>query len=384
MINSIQRKQFLDCIPFILMLSVGPICWALPSIPFVSAIVASVAFVVYLVRGNRIYNRHVFPIAFYCLLFFGTSFLFTRGNTFLSKYFVEFLLMGICSLLIAQVDIDKNVAITCTCVLSIVLIPTVTRLDFVSGDTGMWMGFSYGTLRFIIALVYALLFITYGKRFIKPIFSAVLFIYVAFYALYASRGAILAVIVFLFLAFYISQSGKSHFRRLMPLLALFLIMILWTQILDTFQNLLDSLGLDFYALDKLMRMVEDGDISNGREDVLKTGLSMAYESPIWGNGIASFEMKYNNGWVHNIFAELFIEGGILLLTPFAYYIVRSIRYLMSDQNPKEERYFLALLLAGGLTELLFSSYLWRSQVFWLYIGYVIKLDSNKHLHNEII
>ena len=105
---------------------------------------------------------------------------------------------------------------------------------------------------------------------------------------------------------------------------------------------------------------------------------MAFHSPIWGNGIAAYENAFHTNWVHNVFVQLFVEGGILLLLPFLYFIFLSLKYIFQSHHNKEDRLFLAMLMAGGLTELLFSSYLWRSQVFWLYIGYTIKLKKQSY------
>ena len=374
-----KSKSVLNSLTFAIMLSVGPICWALPAINNVIVLVAACALLCYLIAGNTIVQSRVLPLALYCLLFFVGTFLTYSANPVLVQYFLEFLMMGVVGLYISQIDIDKNLTITLTCYLSIILIPTVSHIDFLGTDSqGLWMGFSYGSLRFIIALLFALLFIHYKWKLHKVLFALSVIVYIAFYFLYASRGAILAVVVFVCLSYYICKLGDKTHKRILWGVAMISFACFFEPLMEWMQSMLSNLGLDVYAIDKFLRMYEEGGIDNGRADIIQRGLGMAFHSPIWGNGIAAYENAFHTNWVHNVFVQLFVEGGILLLLPFLYFIFLSLKYIFQSHHNKEDRLFLAMLMAGGLTELLFSSYLWRSQVFWLYIGYTIKLKKQSY------
>lgn len=368
------NKKNINSLSFAIMLSIGPICWTLPAIDGASVFVAAFILILYFVGKNNLVQKNVLPLIIICLLFFLQSFLLLSKNELLVKYFIEFLAMGILGMYVSQINFNHHLTITLSCYISILLIPTILNIDFLGAESqGLWMGFSYGTLRFIIALLFSLIYIKYNIKANKLLFTASLIFYIIFYSLYASRGAVLAIVVFVISALYIRLSHLSLAIKINFLILVIFSLAFFEPLISFIQSTLSTFGIDIYAIDKLMRMMSESDVSNGRNDIINQGLTMGFDSPILGNGIASYEIKYNRGWVHNIFVQLFLEGGILLFLPFGYYIIYSIKYILSTDNPNNERLFLALLLAGGLIELLFSSYLWRSQVFWLYIGYTIRL-----------
>ena len=109
-----KSKSVLNSLTFAIMLSVGPICWALPAINNVIVLVAAFALLCYLIAGNTIVQSRVLPLALYCLLFFVGTFLAYSANPVLVQYFLEFLMMGVVGLYISQIDIDKNLTIKLT------------------------------------------------------------------------------------------------------------------------------------------------------------------------------------------------------------------------------------------------------------------------------
>ena len=357
-----------------ILLCLNSITWFLPLSNGAVVVVAAFSVILYLIAGNRIPNKKVLCLVGFNLLFF-LSMLF-GASEHEQKYLLEFIAVGIISLSIMQSHIDKQKVYICVTFISVILCPLILKMDLSLMDPGNLMGLSYGILRLICPLLFLIIFVS-TKKTIRLILLIPLILYLSMYIQFASRGAILSLLVFGALLLYIRYVRKKHTGVLLIFSASLILLVMFEPIIEFLSPFFSQFGIDVYAFDKIIRMMGDGDVTNGRESILQRGFSMGMESPLWGHGVAAYENRYNTGYVHNLFMQIFIEGGIILLIPYVYYICVAINYIITPANSNSERIFLAMLLSLSIVELMFSNYLWRDQVFWLFIGYTIKLKNKK-------
>ena len=379
-----DKKILLNSITVALLFSANSLTWMLG---IDNAIVMVMAFIVglYVLLGNRLLPRHVLPLTLYLCCFFLFSFLFKDNNEPLRQYFLEFIMMGVVALLFSQVIINVDTVILALCFISIPVAPFILRIDFL-GDTnyGQWMGVSYGSIKFIVALLYALLLIQ-TKKILKVLFVFPLVFYVVFFLSFGSRGAIVGVFTFVLLAFLIKR-GTSLTTNVIVIVSLILMtIVLFLPLINLLADVFGKLGVDFYAIDKILAFFESGrDIDNGRSDRLVDGFNMFLSSPLFGNGVAAFENKYKIGYVHNLFVQQLLEGGLFLFLPLTVFLCTAFRIVLSNRYDLNIRLYLAFLISCNIIELLFSNYYWRVQGYWYLIGFVMPFTFKRLKNNHII
>lgn len=374
-------KKYLNDIVIAILICMNPICWVLPVSSGAILITSIFALALYLLGNNNLLRPNIIGLVLFNLLFFMPLAFGTTDNHIL-KYLFEFLAVGIVSLYVSQSSFNKDNVFKFTCLISVLLFPLIFKMNLKFADPGSLMGYSYGYLKMIIPILYTILFIDMKKIF-KCTLVLPLLLYFAKFIVFASRGAVLALLVFIAFLIYIKYI-KNYKLGIVAIFTLSIAVIVCFEPIVLFiQKTLESFGVDIYAFEKMLRMLKHGDVTNGRESIAKVALSMGLESTIWGHGVAAFEARYHTGYVHNIFLQLFVEGGILLLLPYCYYIYKTVMFIANPNNLREDRIFMSVLFAMGFIELLFSNYLWRSQVFWLLIGCTMSL-SKENQNNEYI
>ena len=202
------------------------------------------------------------------------------------------------------------------------------------------------------------------------VYGVSLVFYFVLFMTMASRGAVFATCVSLMLFFMIKQGYKLSRFILIITLGILIFLFFGDYILFYVFDLLNSLDTHFYAIEKIARKVTDHDLSNGRASIIEDALTYFDNAPLFGQGVAIYEF-FNHRYVHNIFIQVLIEGGLCLFVVISWFIIKSSILLFDKSLQKEQRYFIAFLIGSGLIELLFSNYLWRCQCFWFLVGYTM-------------
>lgn len=358
------------------------LCWPFSSIDGVLAVFVLLAFLLFLLAGNRVIHKETLPLLAIVCIFFLFSFFSMAENATLRSYFMGFASLGFVGLTCAGGLFDIRKTILYICGISVLLIPFIARMDFSNLDYGVWMGISYGTLKYIIALSFAAFFLDWKSFKIRLLFSLPLLFYARIYAAYASRGAILSLLIFILLAFMI----KYNISKLKALLILSFIGVvtyaLFIPIISVLFNALNDAGIYLYAFDKILMYGAEGNIDNGRDSLVEMGMVLFSKNPIWGNGIAYFEQCYNTIYVHNFVVQLLIEGGLLIGVPLILLSFYPVILLFDQGITKEKRLFIAFLFTSSVVGLLFSDTLWRSQCYWFYLGYSLSIIYQKQNSNK--
>lgn len=390
-----MKKFDLNSTAVSVFLCANPLSWFLPSFSGIIIIILLLAWGFVLLNGELI--RFVKMPLFIHLsiatifLFFLISYNINYLDNATSKYFGSFLIFGVTGIFFSQLKFSIYQVLRNISIISIPVWYIVYKMDFKtvsqsldSVDYGMWMGVSYGLLRLFLSICILILF--YRNKF-SPIYSIFLIIllvfYVGVYFAFATRGAILSIMIFLFSYYFVIQKSRLYKNVLLFLSACTLLTVYY-YILDVivfFNSTFNDLGFEIRFFSKMQVLLESGNIDNGRVHLVQKAVQGIVESPLWGNGIASFEEKYGY-YVHNFFLQLFYEGGILFALPILLVLFVMIRYIyVSSRVSLEEKIFLLFLVCSGLIELFFSSVLWRSVFFWFSIFYCVKLIQKYKVYN---
>jgi O-antigen ligase len=237
------------------------------------------------------------------------------------------------------------------------------------------MSFSYNSLPGVFASILLLVF--YRKRLNLIVKAGIVFnIYMLFIIfINGTRGAAVAIVVFLlfFVVKKQSSSGqKTRFFVLFASIAFFsIVAISFDNIIAILHEFSETLGININLIEKtFIKNLEDNALNN-RLPIYLNAINGIIKSPIWGHGIASFDLKYG-GYPHNVMLQLMYEGGIILAIPILAPIIYGFyKILKSQTNSLELNILFILLFSLAIPRLIFSTNVWYRESFWLLLGFTI-------------
>ncbi len=330
---------------------------------------------------NRRFTIPTFALALFSVIFFLISFSLKENfdNSYFQNYYTTFFSLGLTAFLCGQMPICENKLIKLIGIFSFVYFPFILTIDMGnvevdSIDYGKWMGISYGILRLLNSLIIIAIFSNIKLLRLMGIFGALA--YLSFLVVYGSRGTLVSIFILVFFLFIIKNDyTKKTVLKIscLCILPLSLTIIYFKDILFFLDNISSKFGIHIFFVEKMIRLIESGNsLSSGRDTLTNQALEGIMQSPFIGNGIATFE-PYNSGYVHNIFLQVFYELGIIPFILLICLLGYSINYILTNSHSKERRIFMTFLISAGVIELLFSSSLWLSQIFWFFTGYTIRI-----------
>lgn len=363
------KDSALDWIVAIFLVS-NSLCWGLTFLPNPMVIIMSLVLVALLVfRPSALSNSKIWLIVCLVLLLFLYGYLIHGFGKWWLAYFIEFLMVGVLGLFLGKTNFSIVKVFRHICYLSVPAAIFVYGMNMGEMDYGQWMGVSYGCVKYIIVFIIAL-FCPLGilkKKWQKILAILFLLFFLQFFLLYGSRGAILGVFIAIMLIWSVQHNYRIKKLLILALITAASIILMWDIVFPIISQYFANNGIDSFAVSK---MGELKDITNGRSDLLSQGLKIFDENPIIGQGVTTFESKYNM-YAHNIFIQIMCDGGLLYLIAFLYILSLSFKIAFKPSNSIDIRIFIIFLLSGYVVELLFSNYLWRSHGLWLLIGFVV-------------
>jgi hypothetical protein len=300
--------------------------------------------------------------------------------------FINFIFYGLISILIGSRSFDTQIVTRYTIYISLASIFTfgdlLNNYTKTFSYTRIDMGLSYALLPVVIAAI--IHFIYYRKSanifiWIGYIFNA----YCLFLLIFAgSRGVLVSILFFfwfLSLNKFVYKKGSSEFinhRKLWFLFSSFLIiisLILFENIIVIVHESLSSLGIEIAFVEKNYYLLQSaGDISNNRMILYGQALEGIANSPVWGNGIGSFQYYTGVAYPHNIILELLYEGGLILATPIILILlIGMLKVLTGKIKSKDEYLYVVLLIASSMPRLMVSASFWSIQIFWLLVAFSV-------------
>lgn len=290
-----------------------------------------------------------------------------------TEYLFKFIAFGVTGLILSNARIDENDVFSLTVIVGFITLPILLSLDNLEPGSESRMGTSYALLPVFFSAVLKMS----GSTIYKFMSISIVLIYSYIFVAFASRGVFLPILFFMtiYITKYFVKSKRSHYINYMALLVPSLIILLLYGnifILETLSSLfsfLTNYDINFYALEKTMYLLNNEELSHGRDFIWSTAIQGILNSPIIGHGVGSFEMQ-GIGYTHNIFLQVLYETGIMgFLFVFGLFLYVLIKILRSRKGQTNN--LIILLFSTSFLSLMLSSTLWFNQSFWLLTGIVV-------------
>lgn len=346
----------------------------------------SLIFLTALVNNRFRFSKSVLLVIGIVSMIFCLSYLSNGIDEPNKLYLLYFFVFGGLGLYLSDKKFDINKVYKYIIIISIANLPFVLFKDFYS-DPNTWMGISYSILPTIFAV--SIYMTKLNNRFIfKIVILITAIIYIGKVITYFTRGAVLAcfifAIVFLIITMFKSRLIKAGLLILITFSGWYLFKNI-ESILIWAQNTLLKYGFNnIRFIEKSLHLIYQENLSNGRDIFYSLALNGIQRSPIFGNGIGSFEADTGLIYVHNLFLQLGYEGGILLIIPVALLILYGLHLIVFNKKATHDlKLFVLFLYSVGIFRLMFSSVYWGEQTFWFILGFLIVLIRKKAESNSL-
>lgn len=267
---------------------------------------------------------------------------------------------------------------------SVMLWPCIAifKLDQVFQMTLSWkdvisMDASYAFMTPVIASIVYLFTYYRNDNGWKKIFITILVLINSVFFLklfqFGTRGPLLSIFLTIFFLFFVRYSKcedgavVNRKKAFVALILLFLVFFSIDFILDTLFAIMRKLGANSFALDKMVRLSAEGNISNGRGNLQILALKGFWENILFGRGLDRFDANTGLAYPHNFVVQILYDGGLLLFCVLLIPII--IKMLLNYKKCSYNKYVVqTFLLFSSVPYASFSQDLWENAVFWLFVG----------------
>ena len=150
-------------------------------------------------------------------------------------------------------------------------------------------------------------------------------------------------------------------------------------ILTAINDFLNSYNISFKIVEKNLRLLKADDVLNGRENLYPIAMQGINKSFILGNGIGSFNLRYNT-YPHNFILQIMYEGGIIFLLPIIIPVIYGVYAIVAKKSiSRNMRIFIIFLFCASIVRLLISYEFWKEMFFWLYLSVSVLAMLNKDI-----
>ncbi len=320
-------------------------------------------------------------------LFLLSYFISSNEFTVTKAYVFYFLLFYFTAFLACGEELNyRKIYLSLTFMLLLCLpIVIKTQLKPESYDIGLLMGISYSILPLYIS---SLIVLFNEKRWFYKITSGINFLAFGYFFLTkANRGALFCVILFILLSILysrnISLKRKYGITAAGTILGLLIYKNLFF-ILNSLHNILGFFNVNIYALEKSINLLDTNqNFDNGRYFLIDKGLETmeGIKDLIFGKGIGFYENKFDI-YIHNVFVQYFIEGGLIYLSLLIYFLVVYFKnYFKVNKN---DNLFFTFILTSSLIPLTLSNVYWLTPMYWFSVVFILRNFSNKKNYRIVI
>lgn len=381
---------------------------------FVGVIITSYS-LFFLMKNKKAHIKNIFQIdlssmlLLFIIIFFIISIFYRGTNSYAVEYFINFIAYGIIPFLLTRLPYNGYLIIKYTMNISIIFLINPNKfIDYVSLNTAIeriGMGESYAILPGVAsAIIYLFLYKDNIKN--KLNFVNIIGYFVNGYLLIllitkGTRGAVLSIIILIFFLLYIILSkkmnklinGKIKYLNIIILSVLIILLTLCIiylkNILIWLYDTLQTVGIELAVVLKSYNLLQEQGIIgilNGRDVVYNNAIEMISKNPIIGSGAGSYADLYNGAYPHNLLLHLYVEGGIILTTPFIIILLFILVFLAApwyeDKQLNEKRLLILMLFIISIPRLMLSTYLWEIQAYWILIYSFLSLNLKQILINN--
>jgi hypothetical protein len=197
-----------------------------------------------------------------------------------------------------------------------------------------------------------------------------------------SRGAVLCILLFIFLKFFSPHSKKSFTKIIISFSILgigIITLIFLDKIIELFYNLLLSYGIN----SRTLRLFLSGGVYlSGRDRIYGSVIVEILQRPLLGIGIAGDRRFIGGGYAHNLFIEILgnfgIAFGLIISICLLILIIKSLFI-----KGKENYDLIIMWLSLGFVHLMVSSSYLIDIKFWIFIGLIMNLIKGKKVYNKL-
>ena len=194
--------------------------------------------------------------------------------------------------------------------------------------------------------------------------------------LLGARGPILCIAVYTIIYLVNSIRGKNSVKK--TIIYFILIILLLTgviflkEILLLINNILNKYNIYSRTINLLLN---EKVILSGREYLYTDAIKLIKKYPIIGIGIAG-DRYYLGGYVHNLFFELLLDFGCFIGLLICFVLI--VIFIKSNFfTSKKIANLTSIFFCLGVVPLMISSSYLINAWFWIYLGIVLKLLTNK-------
>lgn len=273
---------------------------------------------------------------------------------------------------------DKTEFLECSIKLSKVGFWLICWNPFIGGFS--YMRFGYGMLPIVIMVYIDLLYIKKSTSIKQKVYSIIIFsIGTLEIFLYGARGAIFALLLFIFIERFLINKKKIVLNVLIVIVG----SVIYTNILaflNMFERMAQQLGVYSYSITKFKMQISQGfaEASSGRDILYRNAMKNIKRHPWIGNPI---QMDEEGGdYTHNLFLQIGQDLGLIFMIFLILCLLFILIKLCSNRLEIQEKLCIALLFAIAIGRLMFSSIIWRRPEFWMLIFFVVSIcKRNKKL-----
>lgn len=332
----------------------------------------------FLATINRTFDWYARGVVSIILILFAfiASFALVDSSYHTRHYFMYFLGFGIISMMIGMQPViiqevaSLNVYIGFFCLLA------YTVRGF--GDPNQFMGNAYAMFPVLISSIIAF---RYRGR-IRILSALNVGLALNAYVKIAPRGVWLTLGIFVALILYQKVTSSENWRityikrLLLIALAIIAIVILATDfneiILGIRNYLQEKFNITIRALEKFLFLSEQDNVSNGRDALWESAISLIKNSAGIGYGIGYYE-TINGVHTHNILLQALCEGGIIFFVPILMMLLKSLWFILFPTRgvSDEALQYFVMITCTGIVYLFYSSVYWYWIPFWFYAGMIL-------------
>jgi hypothetical protein len=315
---------------------------------------------------NRLSNIH-YHIVLICTLVIISNFIFFEENSNVFKQTCSTFVFTILPILVTFVSI-KDYSIVYKYILNgsyiisfLSIIVLILSFSHKNQNESYTMGYSN-------AMIFPLL-ITFRELYMKPNIKKIVVFASAILSMLilGSRGAVLAIIVYIIITIIRNLDSKAIARKNLLIWFLMLILLLaYKHILLFIVNYLSYLGVNSRTLNLFTSQSSDGVYLSGRKEIYQVIWNAIKDKPFSIRGINA-EYTLVNVYSHNIILELLYQMGVVFGSIFIIYIFICILNTLKLKESTPTNELVVLSMCASLPKLFVSGTLWTQVYFWVWI-----------------
>lgn len=343
-----------------------------------------VAIVVWIVQGKL-------KLDFKWLVAFAVLIIWHLCNASLSRINLLMLCayVGMPFFIISNIKYKTERVLFYTIIVSIVFIPGFSIMMARTKNSIVDVDVAYSVLPSIIA---GIVHFAYFRKQIKK-FELLAYLISLFYLLQlflnGLRGPLMCILITILLIylFRFDKNDRLQFKQmnlgiLIAILIAIFIVLFFESFLQLIVSLFQMLNIDAYFVTKTIRLLRQGDIMNGRNELWRVAWNGFLNSPIWGNGFDSFQHHTGYVYPHNFVLQSLYDGGLLFFIPL--FCIVSIGSYRAIKSGNKETIAMYIFLCGfGMVYSFLSQDMYNIFYLWATVAFLLMQHRTKKIRRRI-